>query len=100
LQKQEFLIYFLEVKMVKGVNKRVLEINNPDSLYFEKAVFFLRPNMKNVPEKLMKREAQNVIMSISPAASRQNTLFKIALTSVVVLSAAVGVVYFIASFFI
>jgi hypothetical protein len=56
--------------------------------------------MKNVPEKLMKREAQNVIMSISPAASRQNTLFKIALTSVVVLSAAVGVVYFIASFFI
>ena len=27
--------------MIKGVNKKVLEINNPQSLYFEKAVLYL-----------------------------------------------------------
>ena len=38
--------------MIKGVNKKVLEINNPQSLYFEKAVLYLKPNMTNIPYKL------------------------------------------------
>lgn len=28
--------------MIKGVNKRILEVNFPESEYFEKAVVFLR----------------------------------------------------------
>ena len=28
--------------MIKGVNKKVLEINNPQSIYFEKAVLYLK----------------------------------------------------------
>ncbi len=27
--------------MIKGVTKKIVEINNPDSIYFEKAVFYL-----------------------------------------------------------
>lgn len=27
--------------MLKGVNRKVVEIHNPESLYFEKAVFFI-----------------------------------------------------------
>ena len=41
--------------MIKGVNKKVLEINNPQSIYFEKAVLYLKPNMSNAPEKLINR---------------------------------------------
>lgn len=52
--------------MIKGVNKKVLEINNPQSLYFEKAVLYLKPNMTNIPYKLMKHEAQELIRSLSP----------------------------------
>ena len=29
--------------MVKGVNRYVLEIPHPDSAYFERAIFFVRP---------------------------------------------------------
>ena len=44
--------------MIKGVNKKVVEINNPRSIYFDRAVFYLKPNMSLMPEKLLSREAE------------------------------------------
>jgi hypothetical protein len=35
--------------MIKGVNKKVIEINRPDSAYFERAVLYLKPDIKEVP---------------------------------------------------
>lgn len=31
--------------MIKGVNRKVIEINRPDSAYFERAVLYLRPEV-------------------------------------------------------
>jgi len=81
--------------MIKGVNKKVLEINNPQSIYFEKAVLYLKPNMKNVPEKLMKREAHNLIRSMSPSPSASAFIMKIVLTVILSISASAGLLYFI-----
>ena len=33
--------------MLKGVNKQILEITNPESPYFEKIIFFVRPSSQN-----------------------------------------------------
>lgn len=52
--------------MIKGVNKKVLEINNPESIYFEKAVLYLKPNMTCIPQKLLRQEADEFISDISP----------------------------------
>ena len=30
--------------MIKGVNKKVIEINNPNSCYFDKVILYLKPN--------------------------------------------------------
>lgn len=35
--------------MIKGVNKKVIEINRPDSAYFERAVLYLKPDVKDIP---------------------------------------------------
>lgn len=35
--------------MIKGVNKKVIEINRPDSAYFERAVLYLKPDVNEVP---------------------------------------------------
>lgn len=35
--------------MIKGVNKKVIEINRPDSAYFERAVLYLKPDITEVP---------------------------------------------------
>ena len=65
--------------MIKGVNKKVLEINNPQSLYFEKAVLYLKPNMTNIPYKLMKHEAQELIRSLSPKPPKYAVFLKASL---------------------
>lgn len=39
--------------MVKGVNKRVVEINNPSSEYFERAILFIsKEKLETAPEEL------------------------------------------------
>ena len=35
--------------MLKGVNHKVIEVNHPDSLYFDRAVFYLRPEVDDLP---------------------------------------------------
>ncbi len=46
--------------MLKGVNKRIVEVNDPDSLYFERAVFYLRPNVTVVPDMVSHLEAERL----------------------------------------
>lgn len=64
--------------MIKGVNKKVIEINNPRSLYFEKAVMYLKPNLSSVSLKLLRAEAQEMIQSMSPEPPKYAILKKIA----------------------
>lgn len=52
--------------MIKGVNKKIIEINNPDSLYFERAVFYLRPNVSVLPEEISRREAERLAYDVFP----------------------------------
>lgn len=42
--------------MIKGVNKQIIEVNDPDSIYFERAVFYLRPGVRKLPAELSRRE--------------------------------------------
>lgn len=50
--------------MVKGVNKKIIEVNNPDSIYFEKAVFYLRPNVRKLPDEISQREIERYISNL------------------------------------
>ena len=42
--------------MIKGVNKQIIEVNDPDSIYFEKAVFYLRAGVRKLPAEISRRE--------------------------------------------
>ncbi|WP_164172646.1 hypothetical protein [Ruminococcus flavefaciens] len=52
--------------MVKGVNKNIIEINNPDSLYFEKAVLYVKPNVTVFPEVLKRKETERLLNRLLP----------------------------------
>ena len=52
--------------MVKGVNKSIIEINNPDSIYFEKAVLYVRPNVTVFPEAARRKEAERLLNRLLP----------------------------------
>ncbi|MFR0950551.1 MAG: hypothetical protein ACLSFT_08500 [Ruminococcus callidus] len=43
--------------MVKGVQKKIIEVNRPDSLYFERAVFYLKPGVTSCPSSFMDADA-------------------------------------------
>lgn len=46
--------------MLKGVNKQILEVTNPDNEYFEKIIFFVRSNSPAFEEAKLKYEAEKI----------------------------------------
>lgn len=57
--------------MIKGVNKKIIEINHTDSIYFEKAVFYLRPEVRELPAEVSRAEAEKYISMIVPELRRK-----------------------------
>lgn len=44
--------------MIKGVNKQILEVTNTENPYFEKIIFFVKPEYKNADRKTLQKEAE------------------------------------------
>lgn len=54
--------------MVKGIHKKIIEINHPDSAYFEKAIFYLRPGITQLPAGLAQAAAAEHLQDMEPYA--------------------------------
>ncbi|MCM1480665.1 MAG: hypothetical protein NC085_13250 [Muribaculaceae bacterium] len=52
--------------MIKGVNKRVVEITSTDSDYFERAVLYVRADKLDLPSARLEEEAREYIGRIAP----------------------------------
>lgn len=77
--------------MIKGVNKRIVEIQNPDSLYFDKAVFYLKPNLAELSPRILTLEANNCLRTYSPRRLRTHRVLRAVLVALSILMiAAVG----------
>ena len=48
--------------MLKGVNRTIIEVKSTDSIYFEKAVFYLRPELRSLPAEFIRKEAEKYIV--------------------------------------
>ena len=46
--------------MIKGINKQILEVTHTDSPYFEKIIFFVRPEGQRLSESALKQEAEKL----------------------------------------
>ena len=44
--------------MIKGVNKQILEVTNTENPYFEKIIFFVKPEYKGTDRKKLQKEAE------------------------------------------
>ena len=51
--------------MIKGVNKLIVDVANPDSEFFERAIFFVKPQMKDIPAKELTKNADALIAAQS-----------------------------------
>lgn len=63
--------------MIKGVNKQVLEINETQNTFFEKAIFFVRPEYCGMSEGKLRETARSEIEKAGkPPATREKTIGK------------------------
>ena len=46
--------------MIKGVSKQGLEVTNPENPYFEKIVFFVKPQYAREDRAVLEREAHSL----------------------------------------
>lgn len=44
--------------MIKGVNRQILEVANTENEYFERVIFFVKPEYSNMEENKLNFEAQ------------------------------------------
>lgn len=51
--------------MIKGINRQIIEVEETGSLYFEKALLFVRHQLSNTDERYLKREAKRMINDFS-----------------------------------
>ena len=61
-------------KMIKGVSKQILEVTNTDNPYFEKIIFFVKPEHQSTDRKKLQKEAEAV------AALKQKPLLSLLFT--------------------
>ena len=60
------------MKMIKGVNRQVLEITNTENPYFERIIFFVKPEYGNEDRAKLKKEAVKYASSAGkPPKSRK-----------------------------
>ena len=80
--------------MVKGVNRQVLEIVDTGCEYFEKALFFVRPEFSRESESKLKSKALNSIHSSTgiPKTRKQKIKSKALLIVELLTSAGLGAI--------
>ena len=82
--------------MIKGVNKKIIEVNHTDSIYIEKAVFYLRPNVRELPTEVSRAEAEKYVSRLGLEYRMKNRRTKkILILSVTVILAVSALIVFI-----
>lgn len=69
--------------MVKGINKRIIEIRNTDNLYFEKAILFVKNEKSNCNHDVLKDQANIFLEQFSKPSIILNIRKKIITTAVI-----------------
>lgn len=75
--------------MLKGVNRQVVEIPQPESDYFERVIFFVKPEYYGMGEAGIREKAAAVIKSALPPPKNRNGRFELRFRSVLKTVAAV-----------
>ncbi len=73
--------------MIKGVNKQIIEVNEPDSIYFEKAVFYLRAGVRKLPAEVSRREIDRCLGDEASLYRRRSRRFRLLRTSTYIAAA-------------
>lgn len=79
--------------MLKGVNRQIVEVNEPDNKYFERILYVVRPEASGVSEKkLAKAAAEFTAEPLTPPQTEKKRKKTVILTAAGVILSAVIIV--------
>lgn len=81
--------------MVKGVNRQVIEINNTDSIYFEKAVFYLKPGVRTLPSEISEREINRIAAQFGMQKKKLAVGRRLIYSGIFLIMLVIAVIFFI-----
>lgn len=88
--------------MIKGVNKQILEVTNTENPYFERIIFFVKPEYKNTDRKMLQKEAETLAaISQKPPRTRvsKKRIFQLVSGSLLFTMAGVALSFIINTIF-
>ena len=74
--------------MIKGINKQVLEVLEPNNSYFEKALFFVKPEYSNESDNKLRNQALKSLQTAALPKTRKQKIKSRALLVIEILSSA------------
>ena len=57
--------------MLKGVNKLIIEVSNPESEFFERAIFFVKPDKRDVLVNDMSESVREIMSEAGSIRARR-----------------------------
>ncbi|MBR0413222.1 MAG: hypothetical protein IJI47_06625 [Eubacterium sp.] len=67
--------------MIKGINRQILEVTNPESPYFDKILFFVSSDGATAGEEKLHGEAQSIARQIKKPPKNKRTKKEVFLTA-------------------
>ena len=89
--------------MIKGVNKQVVDVAEPDSAYFERVLFFVKPEFSGLGEGALRRKADALLHSTGGegvARPKRRLRSRLRAAAAVGLAAVLGAALTAAGFFL
>lgn len=77
--------------MIKGVNRQVLEIHDTGTKYFEKALFFVKPEYSALSEKRLNEKALQALSGAEKLPRTRKAKIKTVILKIVYLLCAAGI---------
>ncbi len=84
--------------MIKGVNKQVLEIMETQNGFFEKAIFFVKPEYSGMSEGRLRESAKKEIENagkppLTKSSKREKIKSLISLSTALVTGIVIGIIF-------
>ncbi len=78
--------------MIKGINHKIIEVTDTESIYYEKAFLLVRPEYEEVEEAVLRKEAKKLLADVGTPSSikGKRTFFYWFLRTVPAVLAGVG----------
>lgn len=55
--------------MIKGINHKIIEVTDTESIYYERAFLLVRPQYEEVEEAVLRKEAKKLLSEVGTPSS-------------------------------